>query len=311
MRPIPACLQACVALVLASCGGGGGADPAAGAGATALTGAGPVPLPAPAAAGSPAPLPAPAPTPTPAAPAPPPASSPAPSPAPDPAPGSASAASGLYVGYYAEDPVSNPEDPAFGAFSLVLPSGGAGSLYGTMVFTYAGCQSINAGAVVGTQQGPTLSGRWSGDVDGSLQSGTFRGSYDPAAAAYTGVYDNGGGKQTRDLSPCIRYTIAPNGTWELFPVSVGVPSGFAVTVNGRTVSWTGATGAAALVYLLDVASAQSGGNPVVWQTVVGSQTSVDMPSSVPQFTGRAYVAAVAVADASARRASFGSTRFTP
>ncbi len=237
------------------------------------------------------------------------------SPAPAPAPGFApeqpdSPPGGLYVGYYQEDPATNPEDPMPGAYSLTLPEGD-GSFSGSMFFTYVGCQSSNVGTVSGSKSGLTLSGNWSGTVDGSAQSGSYTGTYEAATQSYSGAYTNAGGKQFRDLRPCIEYTIAPQGTWEMFPVDAKVPAEFGVTVNGRDVSWTSTAGAQlTLVYVLDPAIAQSGGNPVLWQTVVPGTTSVAIPAGVTLTSGQSYVAAVGVSDSASQRLAFGSRRFT-
>ena len=218
---------------------------------------------------------------------------------------------GLYVGYYQEDPLTNPEDPTAGAFSLNLPSGDS-SFTGSMYFTYVGCQTSNVGTVVGTKSGLSLSGTWSGTVDAQPQSGSYTGQYDATTAIYSGTFVNAGGKQFRDLLPCISYVIAPNGTWEMFAVNARVPSTFTTTVSGRTVSWaTVANAANTLVYVLDPVIAQSTGNPVVWQTIVTSGSSTAIPTTVTLQAGKEYIAAVAVSNAQSQRTAFGSTRFTP
>jgi hypothetical protein len=181
-----------------------------------------------------------------------------------------------------------------------------------MYFTYVGCQTSNVGTVGGTKSGLSLDGTWSGLVDNSAQSGSYSGSFDTSTQAYSGTYLNAGGKQFRDLRPCIQYTIAPNGTWEMFPVENQVPANFTVGVSGRTVTWPVAAGAAfTLVYVLDPVIARSSGNPVVWQTVFGSNTTVDIPATVTLQTGKEYIAAVGIADAQHLRKAFGSKRFTP
>jgi hypothetical protein len=219
---------------------------------------------------------------------------------------------GLYVGYYQEDPATNPEDAVPGAFSLNLPNGNA-SFSGSMFFTYVGCQTSNVGAVSGSKLDLGLSGAWSGTIDGSAQSGTYTGSYQTASQSYAGTYTNSGGKQLRNLQPCITYTIAPNGSWEMFPIEAAVPAGFTVLVSGRTVSWSATSGAAlTLVYLLDPVIAQSSGNPVLWQTVVSGPTnSAAIPGTVALQAGKEYIAVVGVGDASSRRSAFGSKRFAP
>jgi hypothetical protein len=123
-----------------------------------------------------------------------------------------SAPGGLYLGYYAEDPTTNPEDPTLGAFTLNLPTGNA-SFSGSMYFTYVGCQTSNVGVVSGTKADLSLSGTWAGAVDGSPQSGPYSGTFNNTTQSYAGTYGNAGGKQYRDLRPCIEYHMAPNGTW--------------------------------------------------------------------------------------------------
>ena len=224
----------------------------------------------------------------------------------------ADAPGGLYVGYYQEDPATNPEDPTAGAFSLTLPDAD-GSFSGSMYFTYVGCQSSNVGAVTGTRTGAALAGRWSGTVDGSPQSGSYSGRFDAALQSYAGTYGVDGGKQFRDLSPCVQYWIAPKGTWEMFAVEANVPTGFAVDAKGRTISWTtlGAPAALALVYLLDPASAATAGaNPVLWQTLAPASSPFQLPPTLRLQPHKQYIVAVALSNARHERVAFGSHRFT-
>ena len=223
----------------------------------------------------------------------------------------ATAPGGLYVGYYQEDPVTNPEDPVPGAFSLNLPTAN-GSFSGSMFFTYVGCQISNVGVVSGTKTDLALSGNWSGTVDGLAESGTYTGAYDGATLSYTGTYLNDKGKQFRDLRPCIQYTIAPNGSFEMFAVEAHSPATFVVAVSGRTVTWGAVAGAATtLVYVLDPVIATSTGNPVLYQTIVAAGTSLTVPSTLMLTSVRQYIAVVAVLDASYKRIAFSSQRFTP
>jgi hypothetical protein len=221
---------------------------------------------------------------------------------------------GLHVGYYQEDPATNPEDPTAGAFSLNLPDGN-GSFAGSMFFTYIGCQTSNVGTVGGTKTDAAISGTWSGTIDGGAESGTYSGSFQAATQSYSGTYVTNGGKKSRDIAGCINYFIAPNGTFEMFPVEAVVPAGFTVQVSGRSISWSATSGAAStLVYVLDRAVAQSGsGNPVRWQTLVAgsSANSAAVPASVTLQAGTEYIAAVSIGDAAAQRIAFGSRRFTP
>jgi hypothetical protein len=233
-------------------------------------------------------------------------------PPPDPTTPGTPATTSLYVGYYQEDPANNPEDPVPGAFSLNLPEGNA-SFSGSMFFTYIGCQTSNVGTVSGTKTDAALAGTWSGTVDGLAQSGAYSGSYQAATQSYAGTYTNSGGKQLRDLQPYITYTIAANGSWEMFPIEAAVPEGFTVIVSGRGIRWSPTTGATrTLVYVLDPAIAQTSANPVLWQTVAaGSSNSANVPDAIALQTGKEYIAVVGIGDASGRRSAFGSKKFTP
>ena len=217
---------------------------------------------------------------------------------------------GLYVGYYQEDPATNPEDAVPGAFSLNLPATN-GAFSGSMFFTYVGCQSTNVGLVGGTKTDLALSGTWSGTLDGLPQSGAYTGAYSAATGSYAGTYTNAGGKQYRDLAPCIQYWIAPNGTWEMFPVDTQVPSGsLNIGISGRTLNWSVVSGASyALVYLLDESVATSTGNPVVWQTLLPAGNAVVIPASVSLQSGRTYIVSVGISNSIGKRLAFASKRF--
>jgi hypothetical protein len=216
---------------------------------------------------------------------------------------------GLYVGYYAEDAATNPEDPTLGAFLLNLPTG-SGAFTGNMFFTYVGCQNTNVGTVAGTKNVASLSGTWTGTVDGSPQAGTYSGSFSASTQSYSGVYGNNAGKQFIDRLPCISYHIAPHGAWEMFPVESNVPTTFNVSVAGRTINWTAAPNAlTTLVYVIDPAIATTTGNPVLWQTALGAATTVTIPAGVALTPGQQYVAVVGIGNASHQRAAFGSRRF--
>jgi Carboxypeptidase regulatory-like domain/Immunoglobulin I-set domain len=217
---------------------------------------------------------------------------------------------GLYVGYYQEDPATNPEDAVPGAFSLNVPAAN-GAFSGSMYFTYIGCQNSNVGIVGGTKADLGLSGTWSGTIDGLAQNGAYTGSYSATTGSYTGTYTNAGGKQFRDLLPCIRYWIAPNGTWEMFPVDTQVPAGsLNIGITGRTLNWSVVPGASyALVYLLDESIAKGNGNPVVWQTLLSAGNSVAIPTSVALQSGKTYIIAVGISNSTAKRLAFGSKSF--
>jgi hypothetical protein len=228
-----------------------------------------------------------------------------------PAQQASAAPGGLYVGYYQEDASANPEDPTAGAFSLNLPETDT-TFAGSMYFTYVGCQTSNVGNVTGRKKRAALSGTWSGRLDGSPQSGAYVGSYNATTGSYSGTFTTAGGKQFRDLRPCIQYWIAPNGRWEMFSVGSETPANtLNVAVTGRRVNWTAVSGGAhTLVYVLDETVALGRGNPVLWQTLLTTGTAVVIPNSVALRSGKVYVVAVGVSNRSTERLAFASKRFT-
>lgn len=217
---------------------------------------------------------------------------------------------GLYVGYYQENPLANPEDPMPGAFVLQLPDADA-TFNGSMFFTFVGCQKSNVGAVKGAKTGYQLKGEWSGNIDNSQQSGPYSGTYDPVKGAYKGTYSNSAGKQFKDIKGCIQYWIGPHGSWEMFAVEKSQPESFKPAVAGALVTWPKVPGAAmTLVYVIDQALAQTGsGNPVKFQTVLmGANARFDL-ASAGLSKGREYIAVALVNNDRAQRVAFGSKRF--
>jgi len=217
---------------------------------------------------------------------------------------------GAYIGYYQENPATNPEDPVPGAIYLRLPAADA-EFSGEMFFTYVGCQSSNLGTVSGRKSGNRLSANWSGTVDDSAQRGTFTGAYNAANGHYTGTYTVAGGKQHRDLSPCIEYYIAPDGSWALFPVERNLPAGFDIRVTPNAVRWARQQGAeGSLVSIFDAATlASPQGNAIVWQTILEADDSMTSLGDVQLVSGREYVVAVVVLGETAERIAYGSRRF--
>jgi hypothetical protein len=221
---------------------------------------------------------------------------------------------GLYVGYYQEDAVNNPEDPTIGTLYLRLPQDD-GAFSGDMYFTYVGCQTQNIGTISGNKNQLDLVGSWSGTVDNLAQSGNYVGRFQPALGVYQGTYTNAGGKQFRDLRPCITYFIAALGTWELFRLgqtfspNSTLPS---ASVSGNIVSWIAPAGTeGCLISAIDLAAAQSGsGNATVWQEIVlGATASATIPTNVLQ-PGRSYIASVACrASTDQQRNFFSSVTF--
>lgn len=218
---------------------------------------------------------------------------------------------GVCVGYYQEDPRSNPEDPTMGSVYLNLPASDS-RFSGSMYFTYLGCQSSNVGPIAGIKKASSLKGTWTGTLDGTQQSGTVDGVYSAAGGAYSGTFTVAGGKQHIDIPSCISYYIAPKGTFELFAVGKNTPSDFSVSLSGNRVNWVPPGGAAmTLVSVLDPAVASSGqGNATMWQTLImGPLGNADL-GNARLISGHAYVVAVGAADSKFRRLSFASKSFT-
>ena len=216
----------------------------------------------------------------------------------------------LFVGYYQEDPVDNPEDPTIGALYLKLPSKGGG-FSGNMFFTYVGCQTSNVGTITGTMTGEQLQGTWTGTTDGTAQHGDFSGRRIPSRDAYAGTYSVAGGKQHIVVPDCIQYYVASKGTFELFAAGISEPKSFVISIHDKVVSWTAPAGAImTLVSVLDPELARAGrGNATLWQTLVmGSQHTADLGGS-KLVKGHTYLATVGAVDQSFKRISFGSIEF--
>lgn len=212
----------------------------------------------------------------------------------------------LFIGYYAEDPTTNPEDPIEGALFLNLPNG-SGEFSGAFSFTYYGCQASNVGIISGTKTASSLGGKWSGRVDESPQSGFFQGDAGSGSSAYAGTYTVSGGKQFLVVPGCISYYIAPNGSWELFrvgetyaPVNNSLPpvEFLEFGILGYNMVWTPPQMAVRnAVFIVDVDLALvDAEKAVVWQSIVPGPVGRALVPSDVVTPGRRYVAGVASTD---------------
>lgn len=219
--------------------------------------------------------------------------------------------SDLYLGYYFEDPVNNPEDPTPGALLLRLPktdSAFAGSLY----FTFVGCQSESWGQIEGRLDHGELQGRWSGPVDGVPQRGSFRGEFDQATGQYAGTFDNAGGKQFREIPDCTSYYIAARGTWQMFTPASLRQGNLPLNARWPYVEWRVPSPMVILVYVLDK-SLLNGAEPhraVVAQFVVEPGENRQRLPISKMTEGREYLVIGMAFDQEMRPAGRGSVTVT-
>jgi len=204
---------------------------------------------------------------------------------------------GLHLGFYLEDPITNPEDPMPGSFYLRLPIGDS-QYSGAMSFTFIGCQTQNVGNVSGTKSGAQLSGIWSGSIDGTPQSGTYAAEYDPLKAMYLGTYTNDKGKQYIDLWPCIAYAIAPNGEIGLFRPGTRAPANFLSGVGPNLIYW--APRPRTNVYLVSIYDLEKVRNDeigaIVYQKIMDGRARCMLKSLASLEPGKTYLYAVVAFD---------------
>lgn len=174
----------------------------------------------------------------------------------------------FYTGYYLEDPAANPEDPTAGFVYACLPEKD-GTFTAQFLFSFVGCMGgIDVGGVEGRKTGTTLSGEWSGTVDGRAIGGGYEGRSNPGDDVYTGTWTNKGGKTFVQVGAC-HYYVSPRGTWKLYGPGV---RDFKLNVQSSggapTLSWDPVPGAAAYqvaVYAVDQACGGGGfGQSLMW-----------------------------------------------
>lgn len=214
----------------------------------------------------------------------------------------------LYVGYYLEDPVNNPEDPEPGTLVAYLPAGD-GNFQGLMPFSYAGCRDgIDVGVINGTRRGNTLDGQWAGSVDGVPVGGDYDGSYDALADQFSGTYTNSAGKVPVTGPGDCSYHVAAYGSWRLYGGTVATPSNFiAGSTGGTSPTWSWPSLGGTVFYLVRVLdegcllAGVANGNCLVGegQTLL---TRIAYPAEFdgasPLTAGRRYIVAVHAIDAS-------------
>ena len=141
----------------------------------------------------------------------------------------------IYLGYYLEDPSTNPEDPTSGFLIACIPSSN-GPFKSQFLFSYYGCAGgIDIGNVEGNRIGNSISGSWRGSVDGISIGGSFMGNWD--GVKFSGAWDNSGGKVRIEIGDC-SYFVAPNGEWVLYALD-NDEGGVNIKVTGSppNISW--------------------------------------------------------------------------
>jgi len=201
----------------------------------------------------------------------------------------------LYIGYYTEDKATNPEDPTTGSLYLNIPKNN-GTFSGSMSFSYVGCQTSNVGSISGNKTSNTLTGNWSGTIDGTSQNGVYTGSLNSTDGYYTGDYNVSAGKQHITVDNCIDYFIAPKGKWYLYPENTTITFDNSVasscSVDNNVVSWFPPAGYSySVLSIINKESAVANlNNAIVYQQLFTSATSVQLPSNLT--SGKKYSASV-------------------
>ena len=208
--------------------------------------------------------------------------------------------SGLYIGAYHEDVVANPEDPTFGVVYLNLPDGDA-SFEGLMDFTFVGCQSTSVAEIKGDKTKLSLKGEWAGQIDNTLQSGTYKGRYIPKGKYYEGTYSVRKGKQLVVVPNCIKYFISPYGTWKIFKLNTAFSDSEqveSVSLSNGVASWpVPARSVATSISIIDKDLAVRGAKTAVLhqQILPPGQVEFRIPDYLPK-TGKTFVFAVVASD---------------
>ena len=215
----------------------------------------------------------------------------------------------LYTGAYIEDAIANPEDPTVGSVYLVLPNR-AGAYRGDLFFTFAGCQSRNVGEVVGVRTNNTLSGQWSGVIDGTDQRGMFSGSL-VGANSFEGDYTVDDGKQTIEVENCREYIISPFGTWFVLPVNEARDDDQLLAFSNQRVVWEPVLNA--IVTQCGLIEVDSGNchesTETVWQgTTFAFEAFIQIPSQVFS-SNREYLLSCSQFDEQRNRLAFSNHSF--
>jgi len=228
------------------------------------------------------------------------------------------AAAGLpvSVGYYVEDPIDNPEDPTVGTLLIAIPPTD-GPFTGQIPFGYVGCDAgTDVAELTGTRSGGTLSGTWSGAVDGTAISGTFSVSRAPALGRWDGTFTTTGGKVMVSFPPC-EYYVAGHGTVRIFDSPTNEPPSFVATSTGGatpTFAWPslgGGVGYVVRVFDVDCVAATPGSPTCFMGEALMLGTTVAYPGGFSGSRGALTPGRTYVTTVTAQRLAGGLEGFSP
>ena len=225
---------------------------------------------------------------------------------------------GLFVGYYSEDPTArNPRSNDLPHYSLLyvnVPTSGGG-FTGLMDAKLLACQTgADTAAISGSKSGATVSGSWAGTFDDVAQSGILSGTYNAVSSSYYGDYTVNGGLQLISVPSCgIQYSVYPAGTWEAIPIGSSSPSGFTLKVQAASalVTWIPEPGTVmTMIAVIDEQDALNGvaGAVKFLSKSVGKSASFSLGSVAGLVAGRSYILSVTTATSYSQRTGSSSAR---
>ena len=226
--------------------------------------------------------------------------------------------SGLFVGYYSEDPTArNPQSndlPHYALLYINVPTIGGG-FTGLMATKFQACQTgAGTGAISGSKSGATVTGSWAGTFDAVAQSGSFSGTYNAVSSSYYGDYTVAGGLQLISVPSCgFQYSVYPAGTWEAIPIGSSSPSGFTLQVQPASASVTWIPEPGTVMTMVAVIDEQDALNAVAGAVKflsksVGQPANFSLGSVAGLVVGRTYIVSVTTATSYSQRTGSSSAR---
>ena len=224
-------------------------------------------------------------------------------------------AGGNFYGYFLQsdtviDPVTN-----VGGLYLSLPSSG-GNFSGRMSFQFFDCQRTNALALSGqklTAYLKTLPPYNLGTLDSVTLANpntsiitNFSGSYSRESDDYSGIYNrvDKTGDDRRTVANCGSYTIADNGTWQVYKADKSFPNNFSVTQTGDLINWTYVDSAnKALIMIVNPDQVGTDNNALIRQIIAPAMT-MNTLAATNVTRGQSYLAVVELFDINNKPVAF-------